>query len=297
MPGQLVCGIENLAGDVRPLAVARSLSERLGLRLVTVHVTEPGADPVAEAAARRLAEQAADAYVTQPADALVEYGDPVERLTAAAAEADAELLVVGSRGSGSLKTALLGSVSTGVTATAPCPVVVVSRGAAEQGPRRGVEPEPAHSLVSGVDGSEDSYAGAALASDLAVRLRLRLLLVHVMPGEGGSVPVEYSSLLASDERSALNVLHRAAAAVSHRITPEVRLERGDPADRLDDLAGRESAELIVVGSRGLGKLRAALLGSVAARLAGTACVPVTVLSPHVQLAAGSGDYELREVVL
>ena len=53
MPGKLVCGIENLAGDVRPLAVARSLSERLGLRLVTVHVTEPGADPVAEAAARR----------------------------------------------------------------------------------------------------------------------------------------------------------------------------------------------------------------------------------------------------
>jgi nucleotide-binding universal stress UspA family protein len=295
MPGTLVCGIEDLAGDVRPLAVARGLSERLGLRLVAVHVAEPGADPAAEASAGRMAEQAADAYVTQQADARVEYGHPVERLTATVAEEDAELLVVGSRGTGRLKTALLGSVSTGVVAAASCPVVVVSRGAGEQGPRRAADPEPTHSVVCGVDGSEESYAGASLASDLAARLELRLLLAHVMPGEG-SLPVEYSSLLEGEQRSALNVIHRAVAGVSHRISPEVRLERGDPADRLDDLAARESAELIVVGSRGLGRVRAALMGSVAGRLAGTACAPVAVLSPHVRLAAGSGDYEFSEAV-
>jgi nucleotide-binding universal stress UspA family protein len=297
MPGTLVCGIEELAGDVRPLSVARGLSERLGLRLVAIHVAEPGADPAAEASARRMAEQAADAYITHPADARIEYGNAAERLAAAAVEEDAELLVVGSRGAGRLNTTLLGSVSVGVVAAAPCPVVVVSRGGTEQGPRRGAEPEPAHSVVCGVDGSEESYAGANLASDLAARLDLRLLLAHVMPGESGSVAVEYSSVLEGEERSSLKVLHRAVAGVSHRISPEVRLERGDPADRLDDLAARESAELIVVGSRGLGKVRAALLGSVAGRLAGTACAPVTVLSPHVQLSAGSGEYEFREAVL
>jgi nucleotide-binding universal stress UspA family protein len=295
MPGSLVCGIEELASDVRALAVARGLGERLGLRLVAVHVAELDADPAQEAAASRMAEQAADAYVMDPSEAVVERGDPVERLVATVIDEDAELLVVGSRGHGRLKTALLGSVSLGVVASAPCPVVVVSRAAADQGPRRSAEPEPTRTVVCGVDGSEESYAGLALASDLAARLDLRLLIAHVLPGEGEGVGVE-SPGIDHDQRTQ-ELLHRAVAGVSHRISPEVRLERGEPAERLDDLAGRESAELIVVGSRGVGRIRSALIGSVASRLAGAACAPVVVLSPHVRLAEGSGDYEFRETIL
>ena len=280
MPGALVCGIEALDEDVRALAVARGLSERLGLGLVAVHVVENGAEPREAAAGRRLAEQAAEAYVSHPSASRIEFGDPVRSLVTVVDEESAEMLVVGSRGMGPLRGALLGSVSMGVMASAPCPVVVVSRAAALQGPRRGVEHEPGHSIVCGVDGSEDSLAGASLASDLATRLELRLVLAHVtQAGDDGS-----------------SALHRAAATVSHRCAAEVRLEQGDPAARLDALAEQESAELIVVGSRGAGRVRSALVGSVAARLAATGRVPVVVLSPHVRLAAGSGEYELEEVV-
>ena len=50
-------------------------------------------------------------------------GLPAEALLEAAADAD--MLVVGSRGAGGFKRLLMGSVSTQVTHHAPCPVVVI----------------------------------------------------------------------------------------------------------------------------------------------------------------------------
>lgn len=55
------------------------------------------------------------------------HGDPAEVLTEAAEELD--LLVLGSRGYGPVKGTLLGSVSARVMAAAPCPVLIVPRGA------------------------------------------------------------------------------------------------------------------------------------------------------------------------
>ena len=52
-------------------------------------------------------------------------GDPGTELCRLAADADVDLLVVGSHGSGFLKRVLLGSVSHHVLHHAPCPVLVV----------------------------------------------------------------------------------------------------------------------------------------------------------------------------
>ncbi|HKH41587.1 MAG TPA: universal stress protein [Solirubrobacterales bacterium] len=54
-------------------------------------------------------------------------GDPAEAL--ADASTDLDLLLLGSRGYGPVKGTLLGSVSSRVMAAAPCPVIVVPRGA------------------------------------------------------------------------------------------------------------------------------------------------------------------------
>jgi nucleotide-binding universal stress UspA family protein len=55
-------------------------------------------------------------------------GDPAAELALEAVELD--LLVVGSRGHGPLGETLLGSVSSELVRTAPCPVLVMPRGAA-----------------------------------------------------------------------------------------------------------------------------------------------------------------------
>jgi nucleotide-binding universal stress UspA family protein len=58
---------------------------------------------------------------------LLLHGEPAEALAEGASDLD--LLVLGSRGYGPLKGTLLGSVSARVMAAAPCPVMVVPRGA------------------------------------------------------------------------------------------------------------------------------------------------------------------------
>jgi nucleotide-binding universal stress UspA family protein len=69
-------------------------------------------------------ERVADRVATEP---LLLHGEPAEALTEAAGDVD--LLVLGSRGYGPVKGTLLGGVSSRVMAAAPCPVIVVPRGA------------------------------------------------------------------------------------------------------------------------------------------------------------------------
>jgi nucleotide-binding universal stress UspA family protein len=59
-------------------------------------------------------------------------GEAAEELARAAADRKAALLVVGSRGRGSVRAALLGSVSAEVTRRAGCPVVIVPPLAGEE---------------------------------------------------------------------------------------------------------------------------------------------------------------------
>jgi nucleotide-binding universal stress UspA family protein len=61
----------------------------------------------------------------------VRLGEPAVVLTEVAADSGAELIVVGSRGRGAWRSAVLGSVSSDVARLAPCPVMIVSERAVE----------------------------------------------------------------------------------------------------------------------------------------------------------------------
>lgn len=77
-----------------------------------------------EALSRTVAGLGAEAPVEQ----LTRAGEAGPAICRLAEEAGADVIVVGSRGRGAIKRALLGSVSTHVTNNAPCPVVVVRAG-------------------------------------------------------------------------------------------------------------------------------------------------------------------------
>jgi nucleotide-binding universal stress UspA family protein len=139
------------------------------------------------------------------------------------------------------------------------------------------------SIVCGVDGSAESRAAARLAGELARRLGVRLVVAHVVEAVAGGrgADADVRLMLApseADVRAAEELLER--TVLEEQLTAaELRSAFGFPADWLADLADEEEAELIVVGSRGRGALRSALLGSVSDQLIGVARCPVLVVSP------------------
>jgi nucleotide-binding universal stress UspA family protein len=93
-------------------------------------MTERRTDADMEASEALLQRIVADAGV-DGAELRTLLGIPAERLADLADDEGADLIVVGSRGRGSLKAAFLGSVSNSLIGIARCPVLVVPRGAAE----------------------------------------------------------------------------------------------------------------------------------------------------------------------
>jgi nucleotide-binding universal stress UspA family protein len=289
MAQMILCAIDDSEVAGRVLVTARGLADASGADLLAVHaVEEPGqdADHVLALVRDRLSATGV------AADLRVVEGPPAEALIETAEREGAELLVIGSRGRGALRSAVLGSVSRELASRAPCPVVIVPSG--ERWAETEVRADDA-SVVCGVDGSDQALAAAALAGRLASRLRCRLVFVHARqnlralaayPGASKQTP----PLTGQDDavqKLADKIIEDAEQVAG--VSAVGVVEAGPPTEVLESVADREHARLIVIAARGVGGLRAALLGSVAADLPAAAARPVVVLSPPAAAAAQSGS--------
>lgn len=139
-------------------------------------------------------------------------------------------------------------------------------------------------IICGVDGSPDARMALRYAGRLAEQLQARLLAVHVvqaaLPPTGFEVTgrlmggIDLNSQFAAGEHVLAELLEQEGLDDVEQL-----VVFGFPADRLADLADEQQAELIVVGSRGRGALKSALLGSVSKDLIGVARCPVLVVPP------------------
>lgn len=108
--------------------------------MIPVAIVPVDADPRAyPRSAERAAAEAEEAFdslepdiTAANADREVRLGQPAAVLAEYAAEQDAEIIVVGSRGRGAWSSAVLGSVSSDLARVAPCPVMIVPDHAAVQ---------------------------------------------------------------------------------------------------------------------------------------------------------------------
>jgi nucleotide-binding universal stress UspA family protein len=153
------------------------------------------------------------------------------------------------------------------------------------------ENDMAGAIVCGVDGSADSQAALGVAARLTGRLEARLVLAHVAEltlapyaavgriGSGGVAPRPLTLATRGEQEEAGARLLEQLADEHGLGGAEQRVVVGLPAERLADLADDEGAELIVVGSRGRGRFKAAFLGSVSNSLVGVARCPVLIVPP------------------
>ncbi len=85
----------------------------------------------AQKAAATTAVQEAEAYLAPleaPTDGLIATGSPAGQIVHLAEERDVDLIIIGSRGWGSARSLIMGSVSGAVLHSAKCPVLVVRAG-------------------------------------------------------------------------------------------------------------------------------------------------------------------------
>lgn len=134
-------------------------------------------------------------------------------------------------------------------------------------------------MVCGVDGSRVAVEALRTARRLAGALGLRLVAAHVVAHVAVAAEartVQAPSFGADDLASGEALLERVCAEADVP-DAEQRVAVGRAAERLAELADEESAELIVVGSRGHRLLRAAIVGGVSSELIGLANCPVLVI--------------------
>lgn len=227
---------------------------------------QDGADHIIDAARARV-DAAAPAAPPPEVTTEISYFDIVPTLVERSAQA--QMMVLGSRGLGSFGRLLMGSVSTGLIHHAQCPVVVVHR---DQEPA----PDRKAPVLLGIDGSPASEAATAFAFDEADRLGVQLVALHAW-SDVGVFPV-----LGMDwrkrESQGQEVLAERLAGWQERY-PGVAVQRllvcDQPARWL--LQECERAQLAVVGSRGRGGFTGMLLGSVSSAVAQSANIPVVVV--------------------
>ena len=192
-------------------------------------------------------------------------GYPGAEIVDLAEKLGAGLVVVGSRGLGGIRRALMGSVSDAVVKHAHCPVMVV-RGAPVIFPTK---------VLLATDGSRDAELAATVATELVKATGSELQVVHINP--------QYFYARAVRSAETEEVARRVLDGQVDRLrkdgvdVAEAHLRAGLPAAAIVALAEDMAAGLIVVGSRGVGAIRRALSGSVSDAVVHHAHCPVMVV--------------------
>ncbi|RDI51141.1 universal stress protein [Nocardia mexicana] len=181
---------------------------------------------------------------------------------------EARMLVLGSRGLGSLRRGLLGSVSSALIRHAHCPVAIVHSTSATDTVSIG---KP---VLVGVDGTRNSEPAVAFAFEEASRRKVGLVALHAWSDMTGPVVVTEGW-----ERDAEEVVLADSLVGWSERYPDVSVRRILVHDRPVRalLGAAEDAQLVVVGSHGRGGFAGMLLGSTSAALVQSVECPIVVV--------------------
>jgi nucleotide-binding universal stress UspA family protein len=210
---------------------------------------------------------------------------PARALKAAAETAGAGIIVVGSSHVGRFGRVLPGSTAERLLHGAPCPVAVVPVGFGGHG-------LPEHPVIGcGHLATDDGDAAIGAAEELAHALGGSLQVTHVVEPpsllyDSGEVPLNLPELDARIRAEAERAMAERVGHLSARLRHvEGTVQVGRPADQL--IGWTEAVDVMVVGSRGYGPLRAVLLGGVSGRLIRSAAGPVVVVPRGTHTTVGS----------
>jgi nucleotide-binding universal stress UspA family protein len=286
-PG-IVVGVDGSPGSIGAVQWAARAAELRNVSLTLVHVVPPTAGawldssllPAWMHALRKEGRQVLDDAVKvaqeycQHGPAQIHCEMPSATCVGALVDLskDADLIVTGCLGTGTLRGRHLGLVSSGLVHHAHCPVAIIHNDAP-------LTSDSAAPVLLGIDGSPESELATAIAFDEASRRKVGLVALHawsdvsVFDSVSDMHGARWPELKSIEDET----LAERLAGWSERY-PDVSVRRvvvrGKPAHQLVDQS--ESAQLVVIGSHGRGGFAGMLLGSVSAAVVLLARVPVIV---------------------
>ena len=289
LPGEIVVGVDDSDESRAAAGWAAAEAARLGTGLVLVSAyTVPHRGLLAydvmasddgtillerqQQRHRDIAAELLDRHPGLPISSTVETGHPVDVLLGRSV--GAAMLVVSTRERGRFRRAVGGSVAQALAAHSAVPVAVIRPGVTGQ--RRGP-------VVVGVDGSANSRPAIGVAFDAAAARGTELLALHAWHDDM-TLDVDERGLVGAD------IGDDALRQIERRWSPR-RWRAGRSAIRTSwcgpwsarairpPCCWKSAAEasLLVVGSRGRGGFRGALLGSTSQELIMHADAPVLVV--------------------
>ncbi|MGW4890845.1 universal stress protein [Kitasatospora sp. NPDC004240] len=304
MPEPVVVGVDGSPESLAALDWAADEAARRGAPLRLVHASPVVLTPLSVLALADLEQREAARVLREGEDrararhpevadlaAVQVREDPVRALVAESGSAG--LLVLGSRGLGTVAGFLVGSVAHRVVARASCPVILVRGEPAETGPETGAETGGGAVLV-GVDPHDGADAVLALAFETAERLGLPL---HAVYAWTVPPPFHYAGLAAGVDVVGELAAH-AERELAHvvqpwrekypRVTVVEEAVHGRAAQVLVRRA--EGVAMVLVGRRARRSPLAAQVGAVAHAVLYHVPCPVAVV-PYEGggRAAGDGD--------
>src|SRR5215208_96973 len=287
LPERILLATDGSEDAERATTAASDLASKSGAKLHVVHVwhdVRGFAHDFVKRELRRRGQEVLDGQVEkiraaggEVAKAHLRGGRTSNQVIALGTEIGAGLLVVGSRGLGTVQRILMGSQSEEIVHHAQVPVLVL-RGARDFWP-------PAR-IVVGEDFSDDARKAGELAAAIGNLYSAQGLLVYshpdlpeVPPGETRSTVENLTEMRERDESMLEDRTRELEEILGSR--PETRISGGYPANVLLEASQEVRPSLVAVGSRGLAGLIRTRLGSVSTKVVTAARGPVLVY-PHVE---------------
>ena len=209
-------------------------------------------------------------------------GHPAEAIARRAEEAGVDLIAMGSHGHGALASLLFGSVTLGVLGRTRRPLLLL----------RGHGKAPGDSLKVGIAVDGSAYGVAAAGYVLEHRplfgARPKFTVIHAVPEFGGAAMPDMAGI-ALPAYSAEEIKAMQQQAFDKAVAPVRRLFdqagvavdtvclSGPAGDEIAAHAKKRKLDLLVMGSHGYGAVKAAVLGSVAQRVAAHCATPLLLI--------------------
>ncbi len=242
------------AAAAKAVPYVKQIAKHYDADLVALHVRPPVVNPMTEPASwptyieaakaenEKHREEILETFAGIRTQVQIDEGSIEECLEVAIEKNKTDLVVIGTRGRTGLGKLLMGSVAEEIFRTVSCPVLTVGPRAERSGTPDGQLRE----ILYATDLSPESQGGAAYALSLAQEFQSRLVLVHVIPETKPGELVTGAEVAESSK----NLLRRLVPAEAEAwCKPDYFVFRGDPAEKILDLANLRETDLIVLGVR------------------------------------------------